>query len=377
MSPRFIIIGGGFFGISLALFFRSLTDKVTLIERSHSLMSGASFANQARIHTGFHYPRSFATAKRSLMLHRRFIDDFAPAVVDDFQMLYAVARDGSRVPASRFESMFTQMGAPIRPANDAQRGLFDSRLIEAVFQCDEAAFNALILRDMLSERLERANVDIRFGTEATAIRRRSAGLVVEIRDGASLTADYVFNATYSRLNHIDTGDETECLPIKNEIAEIALVTPPEPLRHLGITVVDGPFFSIMPFPARNCYSLTHVRYTPQFAWTYRNGPIPPESAILHPQSHWVQMVRDAARYLPCVADTDWLTSLFVTKAVLEKNEIDDGRPIFIHRSHKQDGLFSVMGAKIDNIYDMFAELGNLSMDFSSANTRWMFGGGAV
>ena len=123
MSPRFIIIGGGFFGISLALFFRSLTDKVILIERAQSLMSGASFANQARIHSGFHYPRSFATAKRSLMLHRRFIDDFAPAVVDDFQMLYAVARDGSRVPASRFESMFTQMGAPIRPANDAQRGL--------------------------------------------------------------------------------------------------------------------------------------------------------------------------------------------------------------------------------------------------------------
>jgi len=36
-----------------------------------------------------------------------------------------------------------------------------------------------------------------------------------------------------------------------------------------------------------------------------------------------------------------------------------------------------MGAKIDNIYDMFAELGHLSADFRYANTGWMFGGGPV
>lgn len=376
MSQRFVIIGGGFFGICLALFFRSLTDRVTLVERADALMTGASFSNQARIHSGFHYPRSFATATRSLKLHHRFMTDFAPAVMDDFQMLYAVARTGSRVPATRFESMFRQMGAPIGSATDDQRALFNPQLVEAVFQCGEAAFNSLILRDLLSERLERAGIDIRLGTEATAIRNGGEKLTVEIRDGDPLPADYIFNATYSRLNHIETADATEHLPIKNELTEIALVVPPDRLRQLGITVVDGPFFSIMPFPARDCHSLTHVRYTPQFAWTYRSGPIPHEPAPVHPRSRWLQMVRDATRYVPCMEETQWLSSLFITKTVLEKNEIDDGRPIFIYKSRRHAGLYSILGAKIDNIYDVFAELGKLSPALSGATTEWIFGSDA-
>ena len=32
-----------------------------------------------------------------------------------------------------------------------------------------------------------------------------------------------------------------------ELAELALIEPPEELRPFGITVMDGPFFSCMPF----------------------------------------------------------------------------------------------------------------------------------
>ncbi len=47
---------------------------------------------------------------------------------------------------------------------------------------------------------------------------------------------------------------------------MALMKMPPALNELGITVMDGPFFSLMPFPARSLHTLSHVRYTPHFSW---------------------------------------------------------------------------------------------------------------
>ena len=79
-----VIIGGGFFGCALSLLFRSMTDRILVIERDAELMTRASAVNQARVHTGFHYPRSAITAVKSMLLHQRFLADFPEAVVDDF-----------------------------------------------------------------------------------------------------------------------------------------------------------------------------------------------------------------------------------------------------------------------------------------------------
>ena len=58
----YVVIGGGFYGCCLALYLRSISDKVLLVEASDALMKRASRVNQARVHTGFHYPRSAVTA---------------------------------------------------------------------------------------------------------------------------------------------------------------------------------------------------------------------------------------------------------------------------------------------------------------------------
>ena len=106
----YIIIGGGFYGCCLALYLRSISKRVLLVEAADRLMSRASRVNQARIHTGFHYPRSAITAVKSMLLHQQFLKDFPDAVVDDFQMLYAIARRRSKVSAKKFYRMFRDMG---------------------------------------------------------------------------------------------------------------------------------------------------------------------------------------------------------------------------------------------------------------------------
>ena len=63
------------------------------------------------------------------------------------------------------------------------------------------------------------------------------------------------------------------------------------------------------------------------------------------------MLRDAARYLPCLAAAEVVSSLFEVKTVLRRSEQDDSRPILFEVSPDSPRIISVMGAKLDNIYD--------------------------
>ena len=57
-----IVIGGGFFGLYLACFLNQCGFKISLFEAESEYMTHASLHNQARVHQGYHYPRSVLTA---------------------------------------------------------------------------------------------------------------------------------------------------------------------------------------------------------------------------------------------------------------------------------------------------------------------------
>lgn len=370
-----LIIGGGFYGCCLALFLRSISSRVLLVEAGDVLMSRASRVNQARIHTGFHYPRSALTAVKSMVLHRRFAGDFPEAVVNDFQMLYAVARRRSRVSARRFFRMFRDIGAPIQPASPTQTALFDDRTVESVFACSEAAFDHSVLHRQLNERLTRAAVDIRLGTRVTALTQGAGEIVAGLSDGQEISARHAFNITYA---HINTVLDMAGLPharLKHELAEIALVEPPDELAGLGVTVMDGPFFSCMPYPSEKLHSLTHVRYTPHESWTdeARIGHGGTSAVLKSPETRVRHMIYDGRRFLPSLTAAKHVKSIFEVKTVLQKNEHDDGRPILFQRRPPESRLVSILGAKIDNVYDLFDLVQRTGPEFAAASDALVTG----
>jgi glycine/D-amino acid oxidase-like deaminating enzyme len=351
----YLVIGGGFYGCCLALYLRSTSRRVMLIEAGDRLMTRASRVNQARIHTGFHYPRSALTAVRSKVLHQRFIQDFPAAVVDDFHMLYAVSRRRSKVTSKRFFRMFRDVGAPIEPAAPTRAALFDESMIEEVFSCREAAFDYTVLRDFMEQRLDGAGVALRLGTAVTAIEERAEHVVAGLSNGRDVTARHAFNVTYAQINSLLDMAGLPRANLKHELAEIALVIPPSELEGIGVTVMDGPFFSCMPYPAESLHSLTHVRYTPHASWTDDSCPRDPYShfASRNPQTRVAHMIRDAKRFLPCLTNARHVHSIYDVKTVLVKNEHDDGRPILYQRKPASSGITSILGGKIDNVYDLF------------------------
>lgn len=378
MSTRgvdYLVIGGGFYGCCLALFLRSISSRVLLVEAADVLMNRASRVNQARIHTGFHYPRSALTAVKSLLLHQRFRQDFPEAVVDDFQMLYAIAKSRSKVSAKRFFRMFRDMGAPIEPALPSHEALFDRAMVEGVFVCSETAFNYVTLRKLMAERLERAGVEVQISTAVQTIVERSGTVRAGLSDGSEVVSRYAFNVTYAKTNNVLDRARLPRAQLKHELAEIALVEPPEELHGIGVTVMDGPFFSCMPFPAEGLHSLTHVRYTPHDSWIDEaDAPaFDARLAVGNQRSRVQHMIHDGRRYLPCLARAIPSHSLYDVKTVLTNNERDDGRPILYQQKPLDSHVVSILGGKIDNIYDLFELINRTSAEFASANTRYLLG----
>lgn len=358
-----IVIGGGFYGATIAHYLASERGigRVLLMDKADALLTRASRHNQARVHNGYHYPRSFTTAYRSRVNMPRFVRDFPLAVKGDFTALYAIARRNSRVTARQFERFCHEIGAPLMPVPAALRSMFDARLVDAVYAVEEYAFDSTLLASWAERALAEAGVQTLLDTEATAIVRGAAGLQVRARSGAQPGAAwncrYVFNCTYSAMNQLGGDFPGTSMGLKQEITEMALLAMPPELAGVGITLMDGPFFSTMPFPARGLHTLSHVRYTPHIGWNDSPADHPHLRLDKYDRSTRVErMLRDAARYVPAIARAQYRESLFEVKTVLAKNEGDDGRPILFERHAELPGCYSILGGKIDNIYDVLEKL---------------------
>ena len=364
MSRTAVVIGGGFFGAMIALHLRTRGfGHVIVCEREGRLLARASYANQARVHNGYHYPRSYLTALRSHANYARFIEEFGGCVRHDYVNLYAISRQFSNVSAAQFRRAMDRIGAPLAPLPQEYRALFSAFRIAEAFLTIETVFDATKLRDMLVERLARAGATLQTGTTVERLAPAAGEVItatVVTPNGASDTqARHVFTCAYAGINDVLCRSSLPPIALKHELAEMALVEMPPPLAGVGITVMCGPFFSCLPFPPRGLHTLTHVRYTPRASWysglsgfsglsgEVDAGELP--TAFAH-------MRRDAARYVPALNDAIYRGSLFEVKTLLPRNEVDDGRPILFRRDHGMVGHHVIMGGKIDNVYDMETEI---------------------
>ncbi len=359
-----VIIGGGFYGATIAVYLAKQRGlkKVMLIEQEPALLQHASYHNQARVHNGYHYPRSFTTAYRSRINLPKFISDFPETIKQEFTKIYAIARRNSKITSLQFKRFCKEIGAKTQNPEPILRSIFNKELIEDVFLVEEYAFDAKKLGIRVIKELNEANVAISLGTRASALWRgpnKTLQTSVKLKNGVEelLTSRFVFNCTYSGLNQLSGHFRGTSLALKQEITEMALMEMPSELKNLGITVMDGPFFSIMPFPERNLHTLSHVRYTPHHHWLDQKGIDPYRRLIDTPRDSRVErMIRDVEGNLPSIFSAKYRDSLFEIKTVLVKNETDDGRPILFEKHVELPGCFSVLGGKIDNVYDVLEKL---------------------
>lgn len=358
-----VVVGGGIIGSVVARHLAKSFGRVVLLEARPALLRGASYANQARVHRGYHYPRSFLTGLRSSVNFPRFVAEFSECIDLNFVAYYAIGRHVSKVTSAQFKVFCDRIGAPLSPAPASIRRLFNAALVEDVFAVEECVFDADRLAARMQADLADMNVRIEYGAAARQVFSGQDG-TLRVRyevDGSTewLSASEVFNCTYSDANHLLLNSGLTPIPLKHELAEMALVEVPSELRRIAVTVMCGPFFSLMPFPPRQLHTLSHVRYTPH-SWSSEDSIADaPLRRLREPSARKTRfpfMQRDAQRYLPALTQARYRGSIWETKTVLPASEVDDSRPILFRAHHGMPNLHCIIGAKIDNVYDIVDEL---------------------
>ena len=69
------------------------------------------------------------------------------------------------------------------------------------------------------------------------------------------------------------------------------------------------------------------------------------------RANW--MLRDAQRFLAGARESrDIEETLFEVKTFVAETEVDDARPIYFHQDETMPQLISILGSKIDNVFDI-------------------------
>jgi len=359
---KILVIGGGFFGMYLSEHFARQGHEVILSEKEDDFMQRASYSNQARVHNGYHYPRSILTALRSRVSLPIFHKEFSDCIDDSFDKYYMISNLQSKISASQFKNFCHRIGAVCEPAPSRITDLIDPHYVETVFTTKELAFDSVKLKRKMLGRIQNADVQYNLNQKVISVENRNGKLLIKTcttKDEIELepiVADEVFNCTYSMINQVVADSSLDMIPLKHELTEMAMVKVPDELKNAGITVMDGPFFSVMPFPSRELHSFSHVRYTPHYEWHdtdkshYRNAH--QHFNEITKKSAWTYMLHDAQRYIPILSECRYEDSVWEVKTTLPRSKINDSRPILFKPNYGLKNFHSIMGGKIDNVYDV-------------------------
>lgn len=320
---RVAVVGAGVYGATIAVDLARAGHQVDLYERHRDLLHGATRGNQARLHSGYHYPRSMTTALAAKADAERFAARFPNAVNRRNTHVYAVASEGSLTSGQEYLEFCERLDAGARVV--APPSLLQG--IDVCVRVPEAVVNVTAVREQLRRELRHAGVGFHRDLEI---------------DPEALEHDLVVMATYGR-------GWPE--PLRWEVCEVALVNLGPHYAHRSFVVLDGPFCSLDPLPDRAGQALYHVDATVRAANVGLEPRVPERlvqlldrGPVLAPHSNLPAMLDGPRRFFRHLDGPIYLGSLFTVRAVLPDVDATDERPTLYRRDGR---LLHVLAGKID------------------------------
>ncbi|HMO38249.1 MAG TPA: FAD-dependent oxidoreductase [Saprospiraceae bacterium] len=365
-----LVIGGGIFGAYAALYLARQGQRVALIEKENELLKKASIVNQARLHSGYHYPRSVATALMSDDNKARFTSEHQAFINFNFAKYYAIDKFGSFTDGQQFERFCAYIN--IRCERVQAHPLFNFNRIEALYATTEYSFDPFLIAAYYRKKLdEEKNISLFTSAQIYAAQPNGRNWEVHFTSlgntaATVLSCAQVINATYAGSNAVNQLFGVPDIPLMHEISEIAFVTSPQ-VQNIGLTVMDGPFGSLMPYGLSGLLSLSSVAYThhkvsydnlPTFDCQQAYPACRPDftdncnTCPAQPISNHRKMLAQMRQYFAESVDFQYFSSLYTIKSKLKANYIDDGRPTEISKLHENPPFYCIFAGKINSIYEV-------------------------
>jgi glycine/D-amino acid oxidase-like deaminating enzyme len=343
------VIGCGIFGAEIALKASLCGLSVTVYEANADILTGASKNNQNRLHLGFHYPRDLETGQQSIRGFAAFKQKYERCIEGGFQNAYFISNKGSLTSAQGYLDFCGRLGVPYRAISAS---MFPVEVLGADtgILCEEVVYDCGILRELVRERLRLENINVALGERVLRIQKAGKCFRIESQNQAPVIADVVINCSYADINRL-----TEQLgnTVPERLFEYTVV--PIIRLHMpkvGITIMDGPFMTVLPYGKSEHYLLYNVEHTVvarQIAKQLEPRWLAPDSAPFASmdKSHYFRkMIEVCSAYVPMLEDATLVGFLEGPRMVLARTEDTDARPSII--TEYDESYFTVFSGKIDH-----------------------------
>jgi len=355
-----VVIGGGIFGAEAALRAKSLGLSVKVYEAKDDILSGASMNNQNRLHLGFHYPRDLETGKQSIRGFDAFRQKYAESIQADFINAYFIANQKSRTTPVGYLNFCRELNVPFQVVTPSS---FPVEVLGAdtCILCGEVVYDCRILRDLVWKMLDRAEVEVALQTRVVAVKNHAGRYTVESTDGESVLADVVVNASYADINRLT---RQLGFPVSQNLYEYTAVPIIRVnLPRVGITIMDGPFMTVLPYGKSGdflLYDVVESVVASDVAELMPPGWLVPETAPfsqIDKAGFFNKMLKQCAGYVPALRQAELVGFLEGPRMVLAKRDDSDARPSIVNDYN--GSYFSVFAGKIDHSLWVADEIGAL------------------
>jgi len=216
--------------------------------------------------------------------------------------------------------------------------------VNSSFRVLEPVFDLRVLSQLLKQDAETNSVALQTGwtvVGATERDGRHTVLVEKAGDRMPLEADLVINATYAYANNILRmcnlkSDHTEYCYHTTEV----VVARGRDLRIPALTVMDGPFQSIMPLAGQGdlvlVYDVIHSVHRRQDGFVYEE----PDKM----DSNWEKMVEHGRQYFPFMDRLEFVRSLWGSRPV-PVHDMHSARQTKIVAHPSSPGFYSILEGK--------------------------------
>ena len=341
-NARAAVVGGGAFGCRIAIALARSGVAVDLFEAERGLLLAASGNNHNRLHLGYHYLRSLETARQSISGFLSFMFEYGSAIYTNFDNFYAIASEGSKTSPAGFEKFCREVGIAFEEAWPNEQHL-DQERISASYRVpepliDTGAFRKLLWRDLTAE-----GVQVFLNHRVSDVHMGSQFFHLSVNDGIySRTYDYLVSATYA--------DEQ----VLNSM--LGVLSPPRRYEHvlipevfwpgdpIGLTVMDGPFCSVMPFAGHPGRALVYHVDASVVGGPWHQRPDPRIPIVSLDENVLREIVCKSSAFFPALDSVEISGARSALRSVTENT--DDARLSDVNSFGECPGYLSIFSGKL-------------------------------
>lgn len=355
---KILVIGAGLFGTSVAYMLADKNNDVDIVEKESDILQMASQVNHNRIHLGYHYLRSIQTAEQSIEGLLSFLFHFGNAVRYQFPNYYAIAKENSRTNAEGFIDFCNKVGIGYEEEYP-EKSLLDPGTVESSFMVPEPVWDYRLLYNTIKKHIAKPNINIKLRTVCNGLRQFEDGTFEATLNNYTVRYDVVVNCTYSDINSINT-----YLGLNKKILMFEDVLIPEFRFNspaFGITIMDGPFCSVMPKGiSENSFLLYHVKKSVLEQRISTDKPIFGESVFSDLQlSLPGGIYHESSFFMPFLLSVEPQGYKRITRAVYENS--DDARLTQLMTFEGIKNYFTILSGKVSTCMQVAIEIKHILM----------------